>query len=71
MSNEIRASMTGTMWKILVKEGDTFEEGHTLAILESMKMEIPVEAETAGTIETILVKEGDVIEEDAVIITFR
>ncbi|MFY9328962.1 MAG: biotin/lipoyl-binding carrier protein [Georgfuchsia sp.] len=70
MAGQIRASMTGTIWKILVKEGDTFSAGDELVILESMKMEIPIETEVSGTVEKILMKEGDVIEEDAVIIIY-
>lgn len=71
MANKIRASMTGTIWKILVKEGDAFAAGDAVVILESMKMEIPIEAEASGRVETILLKEGDVVEEDAVIIVYK
>ena len=71
MAGEIRASMTGTIWKINVKEGDSFSEGDEVIILESMKMEIPIEAAECGTVETILMKEGDVIEEDAAIVIYK
>jgi acetyl-CoA carboxylase biotin carboxyl carrier protein len=71
MAGKIRASMTGTVWKICVKAGDAISSGDTVAILESMKMEIPIEAEESGTVETILVNEGNVIEEDGVILTFK
>jgi acetyl-CoA carboxylase biotin carboxyl carrier protein len=46
----IEAHITGTVWKIEVKVGDTVEEGDTVVILESMKMEMPVEAEDVGTV---------------------
>lgn len=71
MTHKICATMTGTIWKILVQEGDAFAAGDAVVILESMKMEIPIEAERAGTVETILMKEGDVVEEDAVILLFK
>lgn len=71
MAGEIRASMTGTIWKIQVKEGDSFAAGDAVVILESMKMEIPIEAEESGTVGSILMKEGDVIEEDAVILIYQ
>ncbi len=47
---EVEAHITGTVWKIECAVGDTIEEGDTVAILESMKMEMPVEAEDAGTV---------------------
>lgn len=60
---EVRAEMVANVWKVLVKEGDRVEDGDTLVILESMKMEIPVLAEDDGTISTLKVAEGDVIQE--------
>ncbi len=48
---DIEAHITGTVWKIECAVGDTIEEGDTVAILESMKMEMPVEAEDAGTVD--------------------
>ena len=47
------AHITGTVWKIECKVGDAVEEGDTVAILESMKMEMPVEAEDDGTVAEI------------------
>ena len=47
---EVEAHITGTVWKIECAVGDQIEEGDTVAILESMKMEMPVEAEDAGTV---------------------
>ncbi|MEV4457288.1 MULTISPECIES: biotin/lipoyl-binding carrier protein [unclassified Microbispora] len=60
---EVRAEMVANVWKIVVSEGEVVEEGDTLVILESMKMEIPVLAEDAGTIAKLQVKEGDVVQE--------
>lgn len=64
---EIRSEMTANVWKVLVAEGDEVEDGDTLVILESMKMEIPVIAEKAGTVSSLTVAEGDTIDEDALI----
>ncbi len=59
----IEAHITGTIWKIEVAVGDTVEEGDTVVILESMKMEMPVEAEDEGTVKEILVQEGQAVSE--------
>jgi acetyl-CoA carboxylase biotin carboxyl carrier protein len=59
----IEAHITGTVWKVEVKVGDTVEEGDTVVILESMKMEMPVEAEDEGTVKEILVEEGQSVSE--------
>jgi acetyl-CoA carboxylase biotin carboxyl carrier protein len=60
---DIEAHITGTVWKIEVAVGDTVEEGDTVVILESMKMEMPVEAEDAGTVTEIPVAEGQSVSE--------
>ncbi len=60
---EVRAEMVANVWKVVVTEGDQVEEGDTLVILESMKMEIPVVAEDAGSLVRLHVAEGDVIQE--------
>lgn len=66
--NEVKASMAGNVWKIIVKQGDKVEAGEDVAILESMKMEIPITAEEAGTVSEIKVNEGDFINEGDVIV---
>ncbi|GAA4215131.1 biotin/lipoyl-binding carrier protein [Microbispora amethystogenes] len=60
---EVHAEMVANVWKIVVSEGDVVDEGDTLVILESMKMEIPVLSEDPGTVTKIQVKEGDVVQE--------
>ncbi|TGG95157.1 oxaloacetate decarboxylase subunit alpha [Natronospirillum operosum] len=55
----IVAPLTGNIFKILVGEGDSVEEGETVIVLEAMKMETEVKASKAGTISRICVKEGD------------
>ena len=67
VADEIRAEMVANVWKVVVAEGDAVEDGATLVILESMKMEIPVIAEKAGTVSALHVSEGDVIQEGDVI----
>ena len=70
MSKQISVPMAGTMWKVLVKAGDSFAAGDTVAILESMKMEIPIEAEEAGTVEKIEAPEGTVVDEGQAVLLF-
>ena len=60
---EIRAEMVANVWKVVAAQGDRVDDGDTLVILESMKMEIPVLAEAAGTITSMHVAEGDVVQE--------
>jgi biotin carboxyl carrier protein len=55
--------MVANVWKIVVSEGDAVEDGDTLVILESMKMEIPVIAEDSGVVAQLKVAEGDVVQE--------
>lgn len=59
----IRSEVTGSIWKILVAEGDTVSEDQMLAIAESMKMEIPLTATDDGKVIKIFVKEGDSVAE--------
>jgi acetyl-CoA carboxylase biotin carboxyl carrier protein len=63
MAEEIRAEMVANVWKVVVAVGDYVDEGDTVAILESMKMEIPVVTEDGGTVMKIAVSEGDVVQE--------
>jgi biotin carboxyl carrier protein len=67
VADEVRAEMVANVWKVVVAQGDSVQDGDTLVILESMKMEIPVLAETAGTVQELRVNEGDVVQEGDVI----
>jgi acetyl-CoA carboxylase biotin carboxyl carrier protein len=60
MADEIRAEMVANVWKVVKAAGDAVEEGDTLVILESMKMEIPV---IDGVLRELAVGEGDVVQE--------
>ncbi|GGH77711.1 acetyl-CoA carboxylase biotin carboxyl carrier protein [Pullulanibacillus pueri] len=61
--HHIVASMAGSIWKIVVKEGDVVANGQDVVILESMKMEIPIPSETDGKVKALKVKEGDFVNE--------
>ena len=65
---EIESEVTGNVWKIETKVGDHVEPEDVLLILESMKMEIPVEATCAGTIVELLVREEDAVKEVQVVV---
>ena len=67
MAEEVLAEMVANVWKVLVSEGDDVAEGDTLVILESMKMEIPVEATASGKVSEVGVQEGGVVQEGDVI----
>jgi acetyl-CoA carboxylase biotin carboxyl carrier protein len=66
--SDIEAHITGTVWKIEVKPGDSIEEGDTVVILESMKMEMPIETEDDGTVAEIRVAEGQAVQEGDVLV---
>ena len=67
----VEAHITGTVWKIECAVGDAVEEGDTVAILESMKMEMPVEAEDSGTVKEILCEEGQAVSEGDTLIVLE
>ncbi len=60
----IESEVTGNVWKVLKSAGEAVSEGEVIIILESMKMEIPVEASCAGVITQMLVSEEEQVEED-------
>jgi acetyl-CoA carboxylase biotin carboxyl carrier protein len=66
---EIKAHISGVVWKVECAVGDQIQAGDTVAVLESMKMEMPVEAEDPGRVTEVLCAEGDKVNEgDALII---
>ncbi|WP_373044223.1 biotin/lipoyl-binding carrier protein [Vulgatibacter sp.] len=67
MATEIPAHITGTVWKIEKKQGDNVQEGDVLVILESMKMEMPVEAPENGVVQEIRCSEGQAVQEGDVL----
>jgi acetyl-CoA carboxylase biotin carboxyl carrier protein len=68
---DIEAHITGTVWKIEVKVGDDVDDGDTVVILESMKMEMPVEAEDAGKVAEIRCEEGQSVSEGDVLVVLE
>tara|TARA_B100001250_G_C19132971_1_gene500434 strand:- start:91 stop:312 length:222 start_codon:yes stop_codon:yes gene_type:complete len=66
-TTEIPSEVTGRVWKIVLGPGAKVDEGDPILILESMKMEIPVEAPCKGIVTEICVAEGDAIAEDQII----
>ncbi len=64
---EVTSEVTGNVWKVQAKVGDVLAEDDVIMILESMKMEIPVEALVAGKLVELSVAEEDSIEEDQVV----
>jgi biotin carboxyl carrier protein len=68
MPTEIAAEIAGNVWKVETRVGAQVAAEDVLLILESMKMEIPVEAPRAGRVAEVRVAEGDSIEEGAVLV---
>jgi acetyl-CoA carboxylase biotin carboxyl carrier protein len=71
MATNVPAHITGTVWKIEVKVGDAVDEGQVVVILESMKMEMPVEAPCAGKVASIAVAEGQAVDEGATLVVLE
>lgn len=64
---ELKAEVTGSIWKIETMIGQALEQEHTVLIIESMKMEIPLVAEDGGTLIELCVNEGDSVSEGQVL----
>jgi len=69
MAEEVKAHITGVVFQITAKAGDAVAAGDPVIVLESMKMEIPVEAPRAGVVREIRVSEGETVQEGAVVAT--
>ena len=67
----IKSSVSGTVVKILVQPGEQINEGDEILIIESMKMEIPLESEEGGEVLELLVAEGDAVTEDQDLIKLK
>jgi acetyl-CoA carboxylase biotin carboxyl carrier protein len=63
MSEDVKAHITGVVFQVSTKPGDAVAAGDPVIVLESMKMEIPVEAPRAGTVKEIKVSEGQTVQE--------
>ena len=71
MRTKITSEIAGQVWKVIAKQGDSVAVDDVIVILESMKMEIPVQATKAGVVSEILVAEEDMISEDQHIATIE
>lgn len=65
---QLEAPVTGSVWKIECEPGDRVTDGEILVILESMKMEIPIESEDDGTVTEIRCREGESVSEGHVLV---
>ena len=63
MAEDVKAHITGVVFQITSKPGDSVAAGDPVVVLESMKMEIPVEAPRAGKVKAITVAEGQTVQE--------
>lgn len=68
---EVRAEITGTVWKVKVAPGDSVGPGDVVMIIESMKMEIPVIVEDKGVVKEILVKETEPVAEGQAVVVLE
>ncbi|RME04303.1 MAG: acetyl-CoA carboxylase biotin carboxyl carrier protein subunit [Planctomycetota bacterium] len=68
---ELKSEITGTVWMVPAKAGERMKAGEEVLILESMKMEFPLEAPGDGVVEEIRVKPGDSVQEGDVVAIFR
>lgn len=68
---EITATMAGTVLKILVSNGEKVASGQEVIMLESMKMEIPIESDTEGIVKEMKVNIGDFVNEGDVLIVLE
>ena len=69
MVTNVTAHITGTVWKIEVRVGESVTEGQSCVILESMKMEMPVEAPNAGKVASVQCTEGQAVSEGDILLT--
>ena len=65
--HNVESEVTGSVWKVQVEVGDSVAEGDVLLILESMKMEIPVESPADGTVSELRVEPEEAVQEDQVV----
>ena len=71
MPEDVKAHITGVVFQITSKAGDKVAAGDAVIVLESMKMEIPVEAPRAGVIREIRVAEGQTVQEGDIVVVLE
>lgn len=65
---KVQATMAGTVLQVLVADGDRVEAGQDVAILESMKMEVPIQTGESGTVKSVKVEVGGFVDEGDVLV---
>lgn len=65
--HDVRAEVSGNVWKVLRSVGDAVDSGDDIVVMESMKMEIPVFTSVSGTVASVLVIPGQQVTEDEVL----
>ncbi|UFJ41902.1 acetyl-CoA carboxylase biotin carboxyl carrier protein subunit [Brevibacillus humidisoli] len=68
---QVTANMAGTVINVLVKAGDSVQSGQDVVVLESMKMEVPVQAEAGGTVAEVKVNTGDFVNDGDVLLVLE
>ena len=68
---QLESPVTGVVWKVVAGPGTVVAAGDTILIVESMKMEIPVESTESGTVAELLVQPEDLVEEDQVVVVIE
>jgi acetyl-CoA carboxylase biotin carboxyl carrier protein len=71
MADEVRAHITGVVFQVVAGVGEQVAAGGPILILESMKMESPVEAPRAGVVRELRVAEGQTVQEGDVVATLE
>lgn len=67
--HKVLSEISGSVWKVEVQPGQAVQAGQTLLVVESMKMEIPVEAPAAGTVRELRVAEGEAVSDGQWLVT--
>ncbi|MFB5189864.1 acetyl-CoA carboxylase biotin carboxyl carrier protein subunit [Alicyclobacillus fastidiosus] len=65
---QVVSDMAGTVFQVLVVQGDTISDGQDVVVLESMKMEVPVMSTATGKVAAIHVQPGDFVNEGDVLL---
>ena len=67
MPEDIKAHITGVVFQVVANPGDAVQEGDPVIVLESMKMEIPVESPRSGRVQAIRVEAGQTVQEGDIV----
>lgn len=70
-ANLIEAPIGGSVWKLLVAPGDTISKGDTIAVIEAMKMECPLQCPEAGIVEALYIEERQAVKPGTPMLALR